>query len=174
MSYEEVLRTGERGLTGLPVMLSAATDDSSLDEHALAHDVEASGFKLDTQARLADGFLVVFVLELLNGRRVTGRGQVMWCHNEESGSWAGIKIVRMSWIDKRRVSRMLDPDQFDWSSLAELTMKAVVAVTVVAAANKLLFHRPHLLALMERLLPQAIALMLMGWALLGLLRRDRS
>ncbi len=172
MSYDEALK-GAGGQSGVPVELRAATGGAPLDDGAFAHEVELSGFKLDTQAKLTEGLMVAFVLELMDGGRVTGEGRVMWSRVEDFGCWAGIKIVRMSWIDKRRMSRALSPGLFDWARIADLAMKAMVALTVIAATNKLLFHRPHLLALMGRLLPQAIALMLMGWALLGLLRRDK-
>jgi hypothetical protein len=171
LSYEEGLGAEGRG-SGLSVVLSSAMGGAPLDPMAAAFDVAMPGFKLDTQAKLSEGLAVAFVMELPGGERVTGQGRVMWANNEPFGTWAGIKIVKMSWSDKRRLSRMLFPDQFDWAHLADLAMKALVVLTVIAAANKLL-HRPYLLAMLERLLPQCIALMLMGWALLGLLQRER-
>lgn len=165
-------RTGARFLTELSVVLRSSKGGSPLDDRATAHDVSVKGFKVESQAQLAENMLLSFSLELPRGESAAGKGRVVWSNRETFATWAGIEIVSMSWGDKRRLSRLLNPDRVDLARLANLSVKLVMALTVIAAAHRILLSAT-LRGLFASLAPKIIALMAMGWALAGLLKRER-
>lgn len=173
MSSQDERRKGARFITDFMVILRSAKDGAPLDERAMAHEVSASGFKLETHATLGLHSEVAFELQLPEGGCVCGEGLVIWSKRETFATWAGIKIVKMSGADKRRLSRRLHPDTVDWPKVSALALRALFVITVVAAAQKLIFQRPDVLGVMAQLAPTFIALLLMAWALLGLLKRGR-
>lgn len=158
----------------LTVVLRPGAGGPVLDESATAHNVTESGFTLETEAELGANAAILFVLELPDGGRVSGEGRVMSLKKEAFAGWADIRVTRMSWRDRRRLARVLNPDCVDWSKVLSLAIKAVVALTVISAARKLLYQRQDMLALASNLAPKFAALLLMGWSFLGLLRRDKN
>lgn len=165
-------RTGVRFITDLSVVLRPSKGGEPIDDRATAHEVSLKGFKIETQAQLAENTIVSFSLELPMGRRAAGKGRVVWSSRETFATWAGVEILSMSWVDKRRLSQLLHPDSVDWSRLSNLCVKLVMALTVIAAAHRVL-HSSALRGLLVTLAPKIIALFLMAWALAGLLKRER-
>jgi hypothetical protein len=165
-------RTGARFITELGVVLRPSKGGEPLDDRATAHDVSVKGFKLETQAQLAENMILSFTLELPMGANVTGKGRVVWNTRETFSTWAGVEIVSMSWSDKRRLSQLLNPGGADWERLSGLCIKLVMALVVIAAAHRIVLSAP-LRALVGQLAPKILALMVMGWALLGMLKRGR-
>lgn len=171
MSGEE-RRAGARFITEMSVVLSPSSGGTPFDDRATAHDVSTKGFKVETQSPLKQGALVAFSLELPMGARASGKGRVVWSNRETFATWAGVEIVSMPWGDRRRLGGYLNPEQTDWSRLSGLGVRLVMALTVVAAAHRV-FHSAQLRALLVQLAPKALALLVMGWAFLGLLKRER-
>ncbi|MDD5304821.1 MAG: PilZ domain-containing protein [Elusimicrobia bacterium] len=165
-------RTGARFITELSVVLRPSKGGPALDDRATAHDVSVKGFKVETQAQLAENTIVSFTLELPMGASASGTGRVVWSNRETFATWAGVEISSMSWGDKRRLSRLLNPDRADWERLTNLCLKLVMALTVIAAAHRVLLSAP-LRGLVASLAPKIIALLVMGWALVGMLKRGK-
>lgn len=163
-------RQGARFITDLSVTIRGAKG-AVLDDRATAHDVSTKGFKLETQAELRKDEELAFTLELPGGKKAHGKGLVVWAKRETFATWAGIKIGGMSWSDKRRLSQMLDPDRADWTRIAELALKAGFVI-VLAAALQNIALRPGAFTSMAELMPKFAAVLLMAWAMLGLLKRS--
>ena len=165
-------RDGARLITELGVVLRPSKGGEPLDDRATAHDVSIKGFKLETQAQLTENMMLAFTLELPRAESATGKGRVVWANRDTFATWAGVEIVSMSWGDKRRLKRMISPDGVDWDRLAVLCVKLAMALTVIAAAHRILMSA-QLRALFAALAPKIIALFVMAWALTGLLKRPR-
>lgn len=165
-------RDGVRFLTDLNLVLRPAKGGAPIDDRATAHDVSLKGFKVETQSQLEENTLVAFSLELPKGRRADGRGRVVWSNRETFATWAGVEITSMSWGDKRRLNQLLHPDAVDWDHLANLCIRLVMALTVITAAHRVV-HSAPLRALLATLAPKILALFIMGWALVNLLKRER-
>lgn len=172
MSGEE-RRGGARFLSEFSVELRPAKGGELIDDRAIAHDISVKGFKVETQAVLEKGAEVSFALELPGGARAVGRGRVVWSARETFATWAGIKILAMSWRDKRRLSLVLYPDTVDWERLSSSGFKFVMAMTVIIAAHRILTNA-HLRAVFVELLPKIVALTVMGWAFLGMVKREKQ
>ncbi|MBI4060512.1 MAG: PilZ domain-containing protein [Elusimicrobia bacterium] len=166
-------RTGARFLADFGVVLSALKGGAPIDERAIAHDVSLKGFKVETQAALARGEVVAFALELPSGGRAAGKGRVVWSSREPLATWAGVEIVSMSWGDKLRLNGLLRPDSVDWARLRSLCVTLIAALTLIAAARRIIGDAA-LRGALPTLVPKIIALLAMGWALAGLLKRERS
>lgn len=171
MSRDE-RRDGARFLTELSVVLRPIKGGEPIDDRATAHDISTRGFKLESQAKIADGSLISFTLELPRGEKVEGRGRVAWSKQEPFACWAGVEITRMSWGDKRRLNRTLNPDTVDWAHLSDITFKLIMSVTVVIAAHRIAVDA-SMRQLAEHLAPKILGVTVMGWALLGMLKRDK-
>jgi len=165
-------RDGVRFITDLSVVLRLEKGGATIDDRATAHDVSVKGFKVETQSELEVNSVLLFSLELPQGRRADGRGRVVWSNRETFATWAGIEILSMSWGDKRRLNQLLNPDSVDWERLTSLCLKLVMVLTVITAAHRVIYS-PALRGLLATLAPKIIALFVMGWALVGLLKRDR-
>lgn len=171
MSGDE--RRGDaRLITELSVVLLPSKGGEPLDDRATAHDVSISGFKVETQAQLTDNMMLAFTFELPRGETATGKGRVAWTNRESFASWAGVEIVSMPWSDKRRLKKLLNPDTTDWERIGNLCVKLAMIVTVLAAGHRILLSA-HLRDLFAKLAPKMIALLVMGWALVNLLKRPR-
>mgnify|MGYP001559908053 CR=1 FL=1 len=160
-------------MINLPAVLRPSDGGPALDECATAQDVSVSGFTLETQAELSRDEAFLFMLELPDGGRVSGAGRVTSVKKGAFAARVEIKVTRISWRDKRLLARALDPDVVDWSKVMGLAIKAIFALTVITAARKLRYPRPDVRAGAGQRAPTVIALRLMGWSLLALLRRDR-
>ena len=171
MSPSDERRQGARFITDLSVIVRSAKG-ASLDDRAIAHDVSVKGFKLETQVDLKQDETIQFTLELPEGHNALGAGRVVWAKRETFATWAGIKVTKMAWADKRRLAKMLDPDQVNWARIGDLALKAAFLIVLAMAAQKIAF-RPKAFAGMAELLPKFAAVILMAWAFLGLIRRDK-
>ena len=174
-------RTDARLITELSVVLRPSKGGEPLDDRATAHDVSVNGFKVETQAQLTDNMMLAFTFELPRGETATGKGRVAWTNRESFASWAaawsypartGVEIVSMPWGDKRRLKKLLNPDTTDWERIGNLCVKLAMIVTVLAAGHRVLLSA-HLRDLVAKLAPKMIALLVMGWALVNLLKRSR-
>jgi len=165
-------RDGARFITELNVVLSPSQGGPPIDDRATAHDVSIKGFKVESQAMLPVNSLIAFTLDLPKGATASGKGKVVWCERETFSTWAGVEIVSMSWGDKRRLGKLLTPDTVDWERLSSLVVTLIMILTVLAAAHRIVFS-PSMRALFIQLAPKIIALLVMGWALTGLLKRGR-
>jgi hypothetical protein len=172
VSREGERRTGVRFITDLTVAVRSA-EGEALDDRATAHDVSTAGFKLETQAQLEPEQTIAFSLDLPEGARASGRGKVVWAKREAFAVWAGVRVISMSWSDKRRLAKLLKPDTVDWERIFDLAFRTVVILTIVVAAQRLVFARRVEVGELGRFLPRFAALMLMGWAALGMLRGRR-
>ena len=165
-------RTGTRFITELSVVLRPSKGGPPIDDRATAHDVSTKGFKVETQAQLPENSLISFTLELSMGETATGKGRIVWSNRETFATWAGVEIVSMSWSDKRRLAQLLNPDTTDWGRLTNVCIKLVMIVTVIIAAHRILLSG-QLRGLLATLMPKIVALLVMGWALVGMFKRER-
>ncbi len=164
-------RGGARFLTDLNVELRPLKGGEAIDDRAIAHDVSAKGFKVETQAELAEKSVLAFTLQLPAGQTASGKGRVAWSRKETFATWAGIEITSMSWGDKRRLAHVVNPDAVDWENLTSVCLKVIMAVTVIIAAHRV-FYNGQLRGLLSALAPKIIALFVMGWALVGMLKKE--
>lgn len=165
-------RDGVRYLTDLSVLLRPEKGGPPLDERATAHDVSLKGFRLESSAQVEPGTTLRFTLDLQRGARASGTGRVVWSRRETFATWAGVEIVDMPWGDRRRLRRMLHPDDVDWTSLMNLCVKAVMAITVVTAAHRVITS-PELRRLLLALSPKILALFLLGWSIANFFKREK-
>jgi hypothetical protein len=170
MSHDD-RRIGARFLTELNVVLSPSNGGPPIDDRATAHDVSIKGFKVESQAQLAEGAMVSFSLDLPMGECVSGTGRIVWSNRETFATWAGVEIVSMPWSDKRRLNKLLNPDTVNWERISNLLVTLVMVLTVLAAAHRIIYSA-QLRGLVEALAPKIVALFVMGWALVGLLKRN--
>ncbi len=168
----EERRGGARFITELSAILRSLPGGTVLDERATAHDVSSKGFKLETQVALAVNAKIAFTLHLPEGRLVEGKGRVVWANPEPFATWAGVEITTMGWMDKRRLNHLLDPDAIDWARLGSLCVRFVVAITVIVAAHRLILS-PMMRGVLSQMAPKILALMLMGWALINMFKKER-
>ena len=134
--------------------------------------MSVKGFKVETQAQLPENTEVSFTLELPMGAQASGKGRVVWSNRETFATWAGVQITSMSWGDKRRLGQLLVPDTTDWVNLTNLCLKFAMAITVIVAAHRIILSG-QLRGLVGTLAPKIIALFVMGWALVGMLKKER-
>jgi hypothetical protein len=165
-------RESARFITEMSAVLRAVKGGATIDDRATAHDVSLKGFKVETQAQLAEKGEIAFTLLLPEGARVEGTGRVVWTSKESWATWAGIEFVKLSWSDKRKLSVLLEPGSVDWSRIGSSASKLVFCVVVVSAAHRLLYS-PSARGVLVELTPKIVALVLMGWACLNLVRKDR-
>jgi hypothetical protein len=165
-------RTGARFITELSVVLRPSKGGPPIDDRATAHDVSVKGFKVETQAQLPENTQLSFTLELPMGEHASGKGRVVWSNRETFATWAGVQITAMSWGDKRRLNQLTDPDRTDWANLFNLCFKLAMAITVIVAAHRIILSG-QLRGLVASLAPKIVALFVMGWALVGLFKKER-
>jgi hypothetical protein len=146
------------------------TDGEPLDAYARAHDVSSGGFRAETRSPLAEGQEVAFDLVLDEGDVVRGRARVTWVAANSRGSFsAGTKITRLSWKDGRRLRGALAEQGYDFVQLARKMAWALYWIIVAVGVHNLLFHQALTLAVMGKLIPVIVALIVAGWAILTLL-----
>lgn len=165
-------REGPRFITEMPAGLRTVKDGKSIDDRATAHDVSLKGFKIETQAQLAENSRLAFTLELPGGEKASGVGRVVWMNKEAWATWAGVEIEKMPWGDKRRLANLLSPDRVDWARISGSATKLLFALVVVTAAHRLL-RSPSAREVLYELTPKIVALTLMGWSLVNLLKREK-
>lgn len=165
-------RDGVRWLTDLSVVLRPEQGGPPIDDRATAHDVSMKGFRLESQAQIEVDTVLSFSLDLQRGARAAGKGRVVWSKRETYATWAGVEITEMAWGDRRRLKRMIYPDDVDWTRLSQLCLKFVMAITVLAATHRVMTS-PELRKLLIVMSPKIVALLLVGWAILNFFKRER-
>lgn len=171
MSTED-RRDGVRFLTDLSVVLRPAKGGPPLDDRATAHDVSLKGFRLESQAAIDTGTVLSFTLDLQRGARASGKGRVVWSKRETFATWAGVEITEMSWGDRRRLKQLIRPDEVDWTTLTQLCVKFVMAITVTAAAHRIITS-PELRKFLWMMSPKILAVCLLAWAIANLFKGSR-
>ncbi|MEK7388524.1 MAG: hypothetical protein AAB036_02375 [Elusimicrobiota bacterium] len=144
-----------------------------LDDDALARHMSTSAFTVETQAVLEQNTHIIFMAQLPDGDTIPGEGIVISAEHSSTLNVAEIVILKMSWRDKRRLSRALNPNSIDWERLAVVSAQAVIVLVVITATKKLLFEHREMWGLISYLGLRLVALMLMGWAFLGLIKKDK-
>jgi hypothetical protein len=84
-----------------------------------------------------------------------------------------VEYSRITWSDRRRLSALISPPTVDWERLVDATLRAAAAIVVLAALQRVMFHRPDVRETMVALSPKILAAFVAAWALLALLRRAR-
>lgn len=160
-----------RAITFLPLLILDSKGEV-IDSTATAHDLTPRGFKGECQADIKEGETFFFAFELPDGGPpARGQATAVWVKKHDFAIWVGGKITRMSWGDKRRFKAAIAPPGIDWSPIIDYAFKALVLITVLMALQRIVFgHSLWRRALLD-LIPTFLALMVMGWALVGLLRR---
>lgn len=163
-------RNTERSLTELPIALQ---DEKGvvLDDHAVAHDVSAKGFRLETHVDLAPGQVIRYRLALAADRDLRGSAKVVWSQRTDFGLWAGAEFSSLSWSDKRLLRRVLKPRTADWVLITMKVFLATFWISVILAfwyGVRSPFWRPQIFWLA----PKAVAGVILGWSLRELLTGD--
>lgn len=166
-------RGSARILSEFPLTL-AGEDGALLDDRALAHDVSGKGFKLETQAKLAEGQLVGFRLFMGTSGEppVSGRARVVWVQSTAFATWAGAEFRGLGWSERRRVRRFTHPSEIDWSIIVDKAFRAgmtMLLVLLIWTAMSSPLWRDWLIGM----LPIGFASAALGWALVQLLRPRR-
>ncbi len=170
MSDPTERRGAARFITILPLRILDAKGEP-LDATATAHDLTANGFKGECQIELQQGAAFHFALDLPDGLPVTGQAVAVWVKKHDFSNWVGGKIVKMSWGDKRRLKAAIAPPGVEWGPILDQAFKALVMLTVLLALHRVMFERPLWRRTLFDLLPSVVALVVMGWSLMGLLKR---
>lgn len=162
---------GARFMGEFSVVLRASKDGAPISDHATAHDITLKGFKAESQEQIPEKTVVYFTLELNEGDTAAGVGKVAWSRRETFAAWAGVEITSMAWGEKRKLNRRLNPDSIDWARLFDLCFKLIMSMTVVISAHRI-YRDAMLRGVFYSILPKAVALIIMGWALVGMLKKD--
>lgn len=169
MSVED-RRDGVRYLTDLSAVLRPEKGGPPIDDRATAHDVSMKGFRLESQAPIETDTVISFTLDLQRGARASGKGRVVWSKRETFATWAGVEITEMAWGDRRRLKQLIHPDDVDWTSLTQLCVKFVMAITVTVAAHRIIMS-PELRKVLWMMSPKIVAMCLLAWAIANLFKR---
>jgi hypothetical protein len=171
MSDTENRRTSARILTEFPLVLLSETGEE-LDAHAVAHDVSEKGFKAESRAELAQGQVVRFRLGIDASGDVTGRARFVWCQRTDLSYWGGAQFLGLSRGDRRRVRRVTNPSDVDWSLIVDRAIIALGA-TLATLLAWIALSSTLWAGLLSDLFPKIVAALLAGWALRELLRREK-
>ena len=153
------------------VVLRKSKDAQPIEDRATAHELTLKGFKLETQEQIPLNTVLHFTLELNDGETAAGQGRVATSDKTTLASWANVEITSMPWGEKRKLKRLLYPDSVDWPRLFDLCFKLVMSMTVVITCHRI-YRSPELRGVFIAMLPKAIALFVMGWAFLGMIKRE--
>jgi hypothetical protein len=165
-------RTSARILTDFSLVLM---DEGGMviDDHCVAHDVSAKGFRAELHGEIAEKQLVRYRMSMDGGHELAGRARVVHLQRTDFGIWAGIEFLGLSWADKRLLKKSTSAPTANWvlistkALLATVWIGGALAFWVGIRSN---FWRPQMLDLA----PKALAALAVGWALLELLSPDRS
>jgi hypothetical protein len=163
-------RAGVRILSEFPLTL---LDDKGevLDPHAIAHDVSDKGLKIESRAELKNGQFVGFALSLDANGDIKGRARIVWCERSDLSYWAGGEFIKMSRSDRRRVRRVTSPSDVNWNALTDKLILAL-SILLVTLVGWNLLSSSIWRGIVGDLIPTALALLALGWALRQLLRRS--
>ena len=171
MSEPSERRGSTRFITILPMSILGPKGEL-LDARATAHDLTAGGFKAECQVALEEGKVFDFLIELPDGQApARGKALAVWVKKHDFATWVGGKVTSMSWSDKRRLKAAIAPPGVEWGPIIDHALNALLWIVVIMALHKVMFERPLWRKTLLDLLPSLFALGVMGWALLGLLRR---
>lgn len=172
MSDPSERRSEARFITILPLSILDGKG-GVLDGSGTAHDVTPGGFKAEVQHPLEEGQLFHFSLDLPDGRQaIKGQAKAVWVKKHEFAVWVGGKIVSMPWGDKRRLKAVLAPPGVDWGPILDQALSALFWIVVVLALHRVASEPSGIWRrTIAGLFPSLLALVVMGWALLALVRR---
>lgn len=174
MSDPSERRSVPRFITILPLIV-LDEQGRMLDPTATAHDLTSAGFKGELIYDMKEGERFVFTLELADGKPpVRGSARAMWVKKEGFACWVGARITSLSWRDKRRLRAVLAPPSVEWGPIVGHLFNTVVWVVIIMALHRLLFRGALRRQAFLEMIPSLFALGVMGWALLGMMRRRRG
>lgn len=170
MSSPDNRREAARILTDFSLVLIGDKGEI-LDDRAVAHDVSDKGFKVETQAELAQGQVVRYSLAL-RGQDLSGRARVVWCHKTDLAYWAGVQFLGLSWSHRRLIRQVTSPSDVDWGLIGD---KAITALSILVGTTLAwaALSNPVWREVLPSLFPKALAAVVMGFALRELLRPRR-
>ncbi|MEK7384212.1 MAG: PilZ domain-containing protein [Elusimicrobiota bacterium] len=143
-----------------------------IDDHALAHDISAKGFKLESNGVLRMGQLLCFRIQFNQGPPMSGRARVVLVERADLVLWAGVEFIHLSWSDRRRLRRITHPSAVKWDIVVDKALAAAFLITVTwalwGALSSYIWR-----SLILDLAPKVLATLAMGWALREMLRPRR-
>jgi hypothetical protein len=171
MSDSSERRSKTRFITILPLVVYDMAG-KELDPTATAHDLAVGGFKGELLYDMKEGERFRFSLALADGKPpVRGAAVATWVTKESYACWVGARIVSLSWSDKRRLRAVLAPSGVQWGPIADHLFNAFVWVVIIMALHRVLFQGALRRQAFFELFPSLFALMVMGWALVGLIKK---
>ncbi len=163
-------RTSARILTDFSLVL---LDDMGvvIDDHAVAHDLSAKGFRAEMHGEIAEKQAVRYRLSL-PGRELAGRGRAAWIQRTDFSVWVGVEFQGLSWSDRRLLKQATSRSSANWVLIGVKAVMAVIwggGLIALFAGLRSNFWRPQMLALA----PKVVAAFAVAWALLELAAPDR-
>jgi|GEM_PF-1891177 len=143
-----------------------------IDEHAIAHDLSAKGFRAELHGDVVEKQPVRFQLSLDGGVEFKGRARIAWVQRTDFSIWAGAEFVGLTWAEKRMLKAASSGPSANWMLVATrlllgtLWIGGGLAFAIGVRSN---FWRPQMVSLA----PKALAAVALGWGLLELLTPDR-
>ncbi len=164
-------RRDERFLAELDLVLSDLSG-IVIDDKAQAHDLTPRGMRAETRIKLPEKSRVRFALSIDFDEKIRGEAVVVWTSKDQWGWYnSGMKIVRMSWNDSRKLTRYTTLPGYDFVALAKRAAIAAYWVVVVFGLEAAL-RSGHVRYTLLHLAPILPAVIVLGWSLSALLGRD--
>lgn len=164
-------RKEARYLIDLPMRLSSR--GQMLDASAVVHDLTLEGFGFETTHGVKRGQLFGFEVSLPEGSRASGTAEVRWLRSGDWGIWAGARITKMSWRDKRRLRQAVISPGYDWIGFWDRALTAAFIVALVMLVEDVVRHQQGFLEAGWRVLPDLLAVSCMAVSALWFLRSRR-
>lgn len=150
---------------------AALLDESGgvIDGSAQAKDISAAGFRVETRAKLNVGQKVRFELTFGDGETARGEGKVIWASADPWGGYAAGLKIKMSWRESSKLRQRVYRQGYDFVALARKMFWGLYWIIVFAALQNVLLHQATR-DVVASLIPVVLALAVLGWSLLLLLR----
>lgn len=161
-------RRHDRILTELDVSLWELGEDGALlDDRCRAQDISPLGFRVSAQARLEKGQRVRFELNLDDDfEPAKGEAEVVWTETDTwGGSVMGVRILSMSWRDRRRLRGRTSTPGYDFVGLARRAAISVFWIVLALGAHNIAFHQPVMREVLMKLTVPLAAVMGISLAL---------
>ncbi|MBI4424389.1 MAG: PilZ domain-containing protein [Elusimicrobia bacterium] len=107
-------------------------------------DLSLNGLSLRAQQAVPADRPLPFALSLPGGRRIEGLAQVRWSQSLGWRASYGLEIVRISWSDRSRLAKHLDPYHFGALELLDLLLEFSCALVFLVAIREFLSRDPSL------------------------------
>lgn len=143
-----------------------------IDEHAIAHDLSAKGFRAELHGEIVEKQPIRFHLSLDGGQELKGRARVVWVQRTDFSIWAGAEFVGLTWAERRMLKAASTGPSANWVLVSTKILLGILWIgggLAFAIGVRSNFWRPQMVSLA----PKALAAVALGWALLELLTPDR-